>query len=197
MPNYIELTKTQFNAMMNKVATINKRYAAVKNSSYNKGILNYYDQRLSHLPTVKSGISKAGLNKAYKDNKITKSVYSLINNMSQERMTINKYHNSLKSFYNQLEDVNIRTGLSEKYELAEELLDSVHDVIENYSQAIYNVKELSDAVHRSSKLTPAEVKKIVDLSKVSKSDKELDEESYASRLKDWRRSQEEEVNPFG
>lgn len=194
-----QLLDKEISELKKKITVINDRYRRIKQAQYNKGIKNFYDIRLAYLNKTKTGyISKNNLNQWLDKSKLT-----LINRLYQPSeddnymlsRTIGEYHKQLADFASSIED---NRGLSKSalYEWAEDALANVHDIIENYSQAIYAVTELKDAVHRSSQLTPQEVDKIIKLSQnpETKSNMQLEVEKAAERTKDWK--SKEEVNPF-
>jgi len=194
-----QLSDKELADLKKKITVINDRYRRIKQSQYNAGILKFYNARFGHLNTTSAGyISKNKLNQWLDKSKLT-----LINRLYQPSeddeytisRTIGEYHKQLAEFAAGVED---NKGLSKAalYEWAETAMTDVHEIIENYSQAIYAVAHLNEAVHRSTKLTPDEVNDIINLVKNPevKSDAELDKEKYQSRVEDWQN--EESINPF-
>lgn len=194
-----QLSDKELADLKKKITVINDRYRRIKQAQYNKGIESFYEARYRHLKLTGAGyISKNKLNEWLDKSKLT-----LINRLYQPSeeddykmsRTIGEYHKELAEFASTVTD-NEGMSKNELYEWAENAMANVHEIIENYSQAIYAVSDLNDAVHRSSQLTPQEVDKIIKLSlnPETKSNMQLEIEKAAARVKDWQ--SKEESNPF-
>lgn len=193
-----QLSDKEISELKKKITIINDRYRRIKQAPYNAGIENYYKSRYQHLKLTGAGyISKNKLNEWLDKSKLTliNRLYEPSEDDSRLSRTIGQYHKELADFASSIAD-NKGMTKNELYEWAENAMSNVHDIIENYSQAIYAVSELNDAVHRSSQLTAQEVDEIIKLSRdpETKSNMQLEVEKAAERTKDWK--SKEEANPF-
>lgn len=150
--------------LKSEVKRINQRYKdIVKELGANSQLAKTYTKYMNKIST--SGYTKSGYLSIKTPNKLTEEDIKIINILSRLQ-TKGEYKKSKEKLF---EELFKRKPKGKELKEFIDTLENIHDFIENNATFIYNVSSsLTDALHRSSNLTPSEFKEIQKLITIAK-----------------------------